>query len=341
MSISVLCPYLSGSELRLEKDNATIKFETIEQNKSEYIKLNDLLKPLSVKSYYNRPLHKISFTFNKNIFSLSPVSNAVAVNGAVQFFDKPVLVKKGVVYVSKEALVYMSTFLSYNFIKKLVVIDPGHGGGGDDGLGAKAVLDKKDIYEKQITLEFSEYLGEALKKLGYQVSFTRTKDKKIPLAERTKTANADGAKAFISLHANSSTDPLVKGADVFYMSEEAEDSYSKLVAEKENMLLGGKKTEKDVNDILKSMIVSGHIKESAMLAYEISTSLPSDVISRGVKKAPFAVLHTAYMPSVLVELGFMSNEADLRNMLNKDWISSTSYSMAKGIDSYFRKSKEE
>jgi len=286
-------------------------------------------------------LHKISFTLNKNVFSLSPVSNAVAINGAVQLFVTPVIVERGVVYISKELAVYISPYLSYSVVKKLIVIDPGHGGDGDDGIGAKGKINGKDIYEKQITLTFAKSFGQALEKLGYQVSYTRTQDKKIPLSDRTKSANAGGAKAFISIHANSSTDSIIKGADVFYMSEEAGDSYSETVAKQENLLLSNQKTENDVHDILKSMMVSGHIKESARLAYEISVSLSSDVISRGVKKAPFAVLHNAYMPAVLVELGFISNEADINKITNDVWIKNTAYNLARGVDSYFRRSKEE
>ena len=341
MSIFVLSAQSKGAELSVQKQDDTFKFKITEDGNNEYLRLSDTLKPLSVKPTYNRALHKISFIFNKNVFLMSPISNAVSVNGAIQIFGKPIIVKQGVAYISKEAFVYFSPFLSYSVIRKLIVIDPGHGGDGDDGLGAKVKLQGKDIYEKQITLNFAEALGLALERMGYKIIYTRTEDKKIPLSERTKSANTDGAKAFISLHANSSSDTAVNGADVFYMSEDAEDSYSQTVAAQENLLLGGKKAEKDVGDILKSMMVSGHIKESARLAYAITVSLSSDISKRGVKKAPFAVLHSAYMPSVLVELGFMTNDADLKKMTNDKWIKDTSYDLAKGIDSYFRKNKEE
>ncbi len=341
MSIFVFSVYCNGAELYVEKDGSTLKFKTIEQDKKEYIGLSVFLAPLPIQPVYNRALHKISFTFSKNVFSLSPVSNAIAVNGAVQLFETPVIVKKGVVYVSKEVAVFLSPYLSYSIVKKLIVIDPGHGGTGDDGLGAKGKLNGNNVYEKQVTLKFAKSFGLALEKLGYQVSYTRTQDKKIPLSERTKSANADGAKVFISIHANSSNDSLVKGADVFYMSEEAEDSYSETVAKQENLLLSEQKAEKDVHDILKSMMVSGHIKESARLAYDMSVSLSSDVISRGVKKAPFAVLHNAYMPSVLVELGFITNESDISKITNDVWVKNTAYNLANGVDTYFRESKEE
>lgn len=321
-------------------DNA-FKIKTIELNGAEYLKLSSFLEPAGVKAIYNRSLHKINFNFAKNIFAMSPVSGAVSVNGKVDIFEKPVVVNRGVVHISKETAVYIAPFLSYSVAKKFVMIDPGHGGEGDDGLGARAEMDGKNIYEKLITLNFAQKLGRALERMGYQVAYTRIEDKKIPLAERTSSANKDNAKVFISLHANSSIDNSIKGADVFYMSEDAEDNYSELVAKQENLLLGGKKTEKEVNDVLKSMMVSSHIKESSRLAYEISSRLPVNLVNRGVKKAPFAVLHSAYMPSVLIELGFMTNEVDLRNMTNDKWLKSIAYDVARGVDSYFSKSKEE
>lgn len=308
---------------------------------ASYVKLSPFLEPAGVKVVYNRALHKLSFSYNDTFIVLYPLSDGVAINGKVEFFNKPLIINKGVAYISKPLAVFLAPKLSYELIKRLIVIDPGHGGGGDDGLGAKAILDGKEQFEKELTLRFSKMLGAELEKNGYVVKYTRINDVKIPLDKRASLANSEGAKTFISIHANSSSDTDARGTDVFFMSEEAEDSYSATVAKQENLLLGGKRAEKNVEDILKSMMVSGHIKESSNLAYEISSKLSKITINRGVKKAPFAVLHSSYMPSVLIELGFMSNEKDLRNMNSDTWMSKLSQDVSVGIEAYFNKSKEE
>ncbi|HOW16503.1 MAG TPA: N-acetylmuramoyl-L-alanine amidase, partial [bacterium] len=229
MSILVLCSKIYAGEFVFEHNGKNIKMPSIQINDNEYVKLSSFLEPLSIKPVYNRVLHKISFNNSKDIFILSPISDAVAIDGNVLMFEKPLVVNKGVIYVSRAAAISLATKLPYTIKKRTVMIDPGHGGSGDDGLGAKAEFNDKTIYEKNITLSFAKKLGELLQNNGYIVSYTRTNDKKIPLAERTSTANNDGTNIFISIHANSSIDPMARGADVFYMSEEAEDAYAEIV----------------------------------------------------------------------------------------------------------------
>ncbi len=341
LSILVLCSNIYAGEFVFDHNGKNIKLPSTQINDNEYIRLSSFLEPLSIKPVYNRVLHKISFKNSKDIFILSPISDAVAINGDVLMFEKPLVVHKGVSYLSRPAAISFATKLSYSVKKRTVMIDPGHGGSGDDGLGAKAEFNGKTIYEKNITLSFAKKLGELLQNNGYIVYYTRTNDKKIPLAERTSTANNDGTNIFISVHANSSVDPMARGADVFYMSEEAEDTYAEMVAKKENTLLANNKNKKDVDSVLSSIMTSGHIKESARLAYNISSRIPVKMVNRGVKKAPFAVLHSAYMPSVLIEIGFMSNASDLSDMLNEEWIEKMTKNISKGIDLYFINSKEE
>ncbi len=257
-------------------------------------------------------------------------------------FNDPLIVKKGVFYISRPAANFIGPYLSYEIVKPVIFIDPGHGGDGEDGLGAEGTLDGKKVYEKELVLSFARYLGDILEELGYEIKYMRENNEtKLSLRERIDKANLSGAKVFVSIHANSSaTDKEAKGVDIFYMSEEAEDSYSKIVAQEENKVFKGQKADDDAGKIINSLLVNGHIKEGARLASHISSKLPEKVMNRGVKKAPFAVLSGPTMPSVLIETGFMSNAEDLKRLSSSSEMKSLASKIASGITSYLNAYEE-
>ena len=329
------------AEITLKYQEREYKFNTIYENNTEYMKFSEFLSPAKIKPIYNRPIHKISFSTTKNTFILSPISNGIYAGGEVKLLDKPLIVKKGVFYISRQAVSYMVPFLSYDIVSPIIFIDPGHGGDGEDGLGAEAMLNGKKIYEKEITLDFSKCLGDILKGQGYDIKYMRdSNNTKLSLKERIDKANTSGAGVFISIHANSSpTDKAAKGVDIFYMSEEAEDNYSKIVAQQENKFFEKQKVEDEAGNIINSMLVDGHVKEGAKLASYISSKLSDKVKNRGVKKAPFAVLSGPTMPSVLIEIGFMSNADDLKRITTPEDMKSLASKIADGISSYLSKNK--
>ena len=301
----------------------------------EYVKLKDYLAPSGVKPVYNRVLHKLSFKKDNSVVILSPVSDAVCVKGKTELFKKPLIYTDGTFYISRQASIYAASALSYKVNKPVIIIDPGHGGCGEDGLGAIAVYNNKNIYEKEITLRFSKMLGKALEEKGYDVKYTRTKDIKIDLKTRTKMANSDVGEIYVSIHANASLDPAAKGVDIFYMSEDSEDAYSKSVAEEENKFIKKEEIPTDESgSIVKSMLASGHIMESSKLAYEVSSKLSDKIKNRGVKKAPFTVLSNTAMPAILVEIGFMSNDDDLKRLNNEKELRTLAESLSDGISSF-------
>jgi N-acetylmuramoyl-L-alanine amidase len=339
--VSMLFSFDLCAEITLKYQGSEYKFNTVGSGGLEYVKLTDLLSPFSspsMKPVYNRSVHKISFGTDKTTFILSPISNAVYAGGETKVLTDPVIMKKGVFYVSRPAVAFMAPSLSYEVSRPVVFIDPGHGGDGEDGLGAEAKLadGKKKIYEKEIALDFSKQLGNILEEKGYDIKYMRTdNDTKLSLKERIEKANSSGADVFISIHANSSaTDKVAKGVDIFYMSEEAEDNYSKIVAQTENKVFEEKKADDDAGKIISSMLVDGHIKEGARLASNVSSKIPEKMMNRGVKKAPFAVLSGTTMPSILIEIGFMSNAEDLKKISSSKDMKSLATKIADGVASY-------
>ena len=193
-----------------------------------------------------------------------------------------------------------------------VVIDAGHGGEDHGARGGSGLL------EKEIVLDVSTRLASALRKRGYAVLETRTEDVFVPLEKRTMVANDSGADLFVSIHANSAESAKPQGMEVYFASVDASDDRARAVAERENQVFGGGRPETDPFDplvaILGDMIAADTMREANAFARLAQARLDrvDRVASRGVKQAPFVVLLGVQIPSVLVEMGFLSNPDDER-----------------------------
>ena len=203
----------------------------------------------------------------------------------------------------------MADFPVDNSIKK-IVIDPGHGGRDPGAIGYS------DIYEKTIVLKVANKLERFLKSKNIEVVLTRTRDEFMSLRDRTKFANNEKADLFISLHCNSSRSSRASGVEVFFLSPAKTDE-ARVVEAIENSVVydyeGGEEAMKNYDDlsyILMDMAQSEHIEESSDLAIKLQANLVKVTSwkDRGVKQAGFFVLKGAFMPAVLVEMGFISNK---------------------------------
>lgn len=198
----------------------------------------------------------------------------------------------------------------------LVVLDPGHGA-HDTG-----TIAKDGMTEKELTLLYSQKIKEALEKEGIDVLLTRNGDDFIPLKERTALANFNCADLFISVHFNSSPIKNVKGSESYIMSKEATDLWSKEVAEKENLTLSTSEKGEDLSLILWNLAQNQFIVESALIAGELQEKLNQlfNTKDRGVRQAPFAVLEGAQMPAVLLEVAFLSNPEEAKQVKDDNFI---------------------
>jgi N-acetylmuramoyl-L-alanine amidase len=187
-----------------------------------------------------------------------------------------------------------------------VVIDPGHGGHDEGTQGPKGLL------EKDLVLDVSLRLGKFIEeKMGAEVIYTRSDDTFIPLEGRTALANDKKADLFLSIHANSSPVPRITGVETYYLNfTDARDAME--VATRENA--GSDQSISDLRDLVQKISLHDKASESRDFAERIQSALfgfSSKTFTteknRGVKKAPFVVLIGANMPSVLAEIGFVSN----------------------------------
>jgi N-acetylmuramoyl-L-alanine amidase len=214
-----------------------------------------------------------------------------------------------------------------------VVIDPGHGGQDVGTHGPSG------YYEKDLVLDVSIRLGELIsERLGSEVIYTRDDDTFIPLEERTRIANDKKADLFLSIHANSSPVKAVSGVETYYLnltpSKTALD-----IAARENA--GSAHTVYDLRDLLLKIAMRDKIDESREFATRIQTSLYSisaksntAAQNRGIKKAPFMVLIGAHMPSVLAEIGFLTNPSDEAMLKRPDHRQKLAEALFKGVAAY-------
>jgi N-acetylmuramoyl-L-alanine amidase len=216
---------------------------------------------------------------------------------------------------------------------KKIVIDPGHGG-KDPGAIAFG------LKEKDIVLDIAKKLAPVLaKELGCEVLLTRDSDVFISLEERTAIANSKNADLFVSLHINAHTSANVRGLETYYLNLTA-DAEAMRVAARENSTSTHQMS--DLQDILSDIMKNSKMSESSRLAQQVHNSILTkaktngfgDIRNLGVKQAPFYVLIGAEMPAILIEIAFISNEEDVRNLQNANFITMLTQEIAYGIKTY-------
>ncbi|HVJ40684.1 MAG TPA: N-acetylmuramoyl-L-alanine amidase [Dongiaceae bacterium] len=220
--------------------------------------------------------------------------------------------------------------------KPMVVIDAGHGGVDPGALG-------DGVMEKNVTLAVALSLKKELLASGrYRVKLTRETDVYIPLRDRFKVARDSGADLFISLHADSHNDPFMRGASVYTLSETASDAEAADLANQENKsdIIAGVDLSKQsgmVTDILIDLAQRDTINQSNTFAVDLVSELKSDtlMLEHSHRSAGFAVLKAPDVPSVLIEMGYISSQKDQALLTDKQHQSRLAKSIRRAIDDYF------
>lgn len=214
-----------------------------------------------------------------------------------------------------------------------IVVDPGHGGHDSGAVGYGGMM------EKDVVLDVGKKLRKILtEELGVEVIMTRDTDIFIPLEERTAIANTAGADLFLSLHCNASRNKKASGIETFFLNF-ASDEASMRLAARENAT-----TTKNISDlqaILNDLMLNSKVNESSKLARMVQGSLLDILndngdrpIDRGVKQAPFYVLIGAQMPSILVEMSFITNKEEARRLAKDKFQKTVAESIAEGVKKY-------
>ncbi len=217
----------------------------------------------------------------------------------------------------------------------VIVIDPGHGGKDD---GAKG---KSGLLEKNVNLQVSRKVKNYLEKhYRYKVVLTREDDTFIPVKERGDVANKIGADLFVSIHANAASRRSARGIETYYLGQGLSKQAQETAA-RENGELVQSVNDDQLQYILSSLISTTKINDSSRLAARVQKKLHAGVSKKysgvrdlGVKEGPFFVLHDASMPSILVELGFMTNHREEKRLKTEAYLDRLADSIAKGIHQF-------
>ncbi len=218
-----------------------------------------------------------------------------------------------------------------------VIIDAGHGGSDPGAIGISG------IYEKELTLAMARQLRDLLHASGrYRVVLTRDGDLYVPLRERIHLAREAGGSLFISLHADAQARQSTRGASVYTLSETASDSEAGLLASKENkadIITGTDLRNHDamVASILIDLAQRDTNNKSIEFADILSAELAgvAPLLRKHRRFAGFAVLKSPDMPSALVELGYLSNPEDEKNLTDVAYRAKLSAAVLRAVDRYF------
>lgn len=224
--------------------------------------------------------------------------------------------------------------------RPVVVIDPGHGG-VDNGTRAG------EETEKNLVLAFGLALRDRLEKTGKcRVVMTRTDDTFIPLDDRVKVGRSQGAALFVSIHADylSRGEGEAQGATIYTVSDKATDAEAERLAESENRAdaIGGVNLAQEPTDVADILIDLAQ-RETRTFSNRFARLLMGEMKGatkmhkNPLKSAGFRVLKAPDVPSVLVELGYVSNKGDLEHLLSESWRSKTVNAMAQAVDAFLAK----
>lgn len=259
--------------------------------------------------------------------AVKQVDNRPVVSDAVRPSVKPTV--DNVVYQQKQAK---------PFVRHTVVIDAGHGGADPGAIGANGV------FEKNVVLAIAKDLKRKLERTGrYNVLLTRDTDKFIRLYKRVEFARNNNADLFVSIHADTIGKSSVRGASVYTLSEKASDAQTAKLAARENKAdqIAGvdlSHEDKQVADILVDLVMRDTMNQSNFLANTLVVNMKQDgmrVLENPHRSAGFAVLKAPDIPSILIEVGFLSNRSEAAMLSRSDYRGKVANSIMSGVEAYF------
>lgn len=222
--------------------------------------------------------------------------------------------------------------------QKIVVLDPGHGGKDPGAIGRSF-----KTYEKNITLSMGQELKKQLESKGFKVYMTRSTDIFIPLRKRVDIARSYHADLFISLHADSTVNRKAQGLSIYTLSENASDKEAAALAERENKadIIDGmdfSDNSPEINDVLISLSQNDSRNKSSKFAGYVVDDIKKQVtlVSNAHKFAGFAVLKAPDIPSVLLEMGYLSNYTEEKYLRQPNYRKKIAESITRAVVKYFK-----
>ena len=312
---------------------------------AEYVSLSQFCRSYGSEYFVDNISKVAEIRYGKYSVKIMPDSNISLINGSVRRFSPEATVKNNELYIPLSLAGYIEKeIFKYErravipTVKgvtiKRIVIDPGHGGKDPGAVG------RNGLREKDVVLDIAKRLKDELrKKENFDIVMTRTNDEFISLHRRSEIANQANADLFISVHANASRSRNVKGFEVYYLSNATDDTARAIAAVENQALSFENNSYNNENPTVWDMKLQEFRNESKELAAIICNKASSRlcVENRGIKSARFYVLKGARMPSVLIEVGFISNKEEESNLLSSSYRQQVAQAIAEGVLMYKKK----
>ncbi len=358
--IFIFFNYLLFADITVKYDtnipNEIIVTKKINSN-VKYFASSELNKAFQAKIQKDYIDQRLTLQIYNNTFIFLLETSYLTFNDQTYNLKYPLIYNKGKVYIPITFLTEILPKLLPNYISyqdftiqaktpfdnsiKTIIIDPGHGGKDPGAIGVSG-----NVFEKNITLKIAKkvkyYLHQKLKNV--KVVLTRDKDEFVSLQSRTKLANDLKADVFVSIHCNANRNHKARGTEVYYLST-AKTNEARAVEALENSVVekyeGGLQAVKKYDDlafILADMSQNEHLEESYRLSDILEEEITKETgfYKRGVKQANFYVMRGAFMPAVLIETGFLTNEEEEKLLNSEKYQDKIAKAIADGII-YFKK----
>ncbi len=327
-------------ELLRDLDKKSVRISGV-----KYVSAADFSRIYGVDWQWDPFSYHLILQKDNHLVVLSPQSRVIVEDGDTVYLDEPPIYYKSVVYLPFEVverrLDRIFTIQPYGLpdegrpeLIRRIVIDAGHGGKDPGAIGPGGTR------EKDIVLDIAKRLKNKLEQTGLEVIMTRETDQFISLWRRADIANRNGADFFISIHANAARSSWASGFEVYYLSDACDDS-ARAVASLENAALESEadfnvNPSRSIKATVWDIINSENRLESIELADSICKAMQSSTNgkNRGVKSAQFYVLKGVRAPSVLVEVGFISNRQEEKSLNSPYYRQKVADALTEGILSY-------
>lgn len=299
-------------------------------SKANYISIEDFCKKYNFEYDFDTIDDLLRLHSQSSELKILLNSRVGTLNGSFFYLNTPVVYSKGIIHIPRQLDDFISSGKSVAFRPtfkiRTIVIDPGHGG-KDPG-----AISKDGLTEKTVNLAISRYLKQELEKYGFRVILTRSKDIFISLKERVDIAKQNNADLFISIHANANRSRQINGTEIYYLTSSRLDSHGRAVKLAATGSFQGRRIPQEVKTILWDLLITKNYSTSVEFAdtlYYTFKNLGFKIASP--KKAPFYVLRFAYVPSILVETGYLSNYYEAKTLRKAYYQKQIAHAIAFGV----------
>jgi len=321
---------------------------TVKINGRDYIPLYTIAAYYNAKCEWDPVAKRAGLVKADKSFSFYVGMDLAAVNGKPEKLTSPVVFYEGAAAIPADFAVEKIDRLlgspkitrgpkppiTQKYLVRKIVIDAGHGGDDPGAIG------RTGLKEKDLVLDIAKRVKGQLNDNGIDVLLTRDRDRFIALDKRCQIANENDADFFVSIHANSARLKGARGFEVYYLSNAVDDN-ARAVEAAENSFLkfddsSFQRRNTDLEATVWDLVYTENREESVELAKYIAKAVDSSTSlhNRGVKSARFYVLRGAQMPAVLVEIGFISNSIEEKNLRDQSYRQAVASAIAKGILDY-------